>query len=60
MMPTVWTTVAGAAFTMVLMMAAVAFYIFIAVCLWRLVKACEQISLSLAQIAYKTKDEADA
>ncbi len=42
------------------MMAAVAFYVFVAICLWRLVKAFEQISLSLAQIAFKTKNEADS
>ena len=36
---------------------ALAFYVFVAVCLWRLVNAFEEISLSLAQIASKTKDE---
>ena len=58
-MPTIWTAVGGATFMIVLMMAGVAFYVFLAICLWRLVKSFEQISLSLAQIAYKTKNEAD-
>jgi hypothetical protein len=60
MMPTLWATVAGTTFTIVAMMAVAAFYVFVGVCLWRLVKAFEQISLSLAQIAFKTKDEADS
>jgi hypothetical protein len=33
------------------------FYLFIAWCLWRLVNAFEEISLSLAKIAVKAKDE---
>jgi len=40
-----------------LLVSGLAFNAFIAFCLWRLVKAFEEISASLAQIAYKTKDE---
>jgi len=34
-----------------------AFNIFLAFCLWRLVNAFEEISLSVAKIAAKAKDE---
>jgi hypothetical protein len=59
-MPTLWATVANSTFTIIVVLAAVAFYVFVAICLWSFVKAFEQISLSLAQIAFKAKNEADS
>jgi len=49
-MPTFWATTGFTTLTIVVSL----------LVLWRLVTAFEQISLSLAQIAYKTKDEADS
>ena len=61
-MPTLTTTLGNPAFgltTIILYgIVGMAFYLFIAFCFWRLVNAFEEISLSLAKIAAKAKDEA--